>query len=160
RFFLCDFRGGTGSGVHSFGVKPRGAGFEVFDRAEFLWDVLVTDGDFGYDGCFYVTDWVNGWNLTGKGRLYRVYDPATRQAPEVLETKKLFAEGFAQRTPEQLVVLLRHRDQRVRQEAQFALVEKNGFAALREVSRDETADRLARLHAIWGLGQLGRKFRE
>ncbi|MFN0018311.1 MAG: PVC-type heme-binding CxxCH protein, partial [Pirellulaceae bacterium] len=39
RFFLCDFRGGTGSGVHSFGVKPRGAGFEVIDRGEFIWDV-------------------------------------------------------------------------------------------------------------------------
>jgi quinoprotein glucose dehydrogenase len=115
----------------------------------------VTDGDFGYDGCFYVTDWVNGWNLTGKGRLYRVFDPATRNAPEVMETKKLFAEGFTQRGSEQLVVLLRHRDQRVRQEAQFALVEKNGFAALREVSRDETADTLARLHAVWDWASWG-----
>jgi quinoprotein glucose dehydrogenase len=159
-FFLCDFRGGSGSGVHAITVRSNGAGYAVSSRSDFLWNVLVTDGDFGYDGCYYVTDWVNGWNQTGKGRLYRVFDPATRQAPEVLETKKLFAEGFSQRTPEQLVVLLRHRDQRVRQEAQFALVEKNGFAALREVSRDETADALARLHAIWGLGQLGRKIRE
>jgi len=159
-FFLCDFRGGSGSGVHAITVRTNGAGFAVASRSDFLWNVLVTDGDFGYDGCYYVSDWVNGWNQTGKGRLYRVFDPATREAPEVLETKKLFAEGFAQRTPEQLVVLLKHPDQRVRQEAQFALVEKNGFAALREVSRDDTADSLARLHAIWGLGQLGRKFRE
>src|SRR5207245_2508004 len=29
-FFLCDFRGGSAnSGVHSFAVKPRGAGFEI-----------------------------------------------------------------------------------------------------------------------------------
>ena len=57
-FFLCDFRGSTGSGVHSFGVKPKGAGFEVVDRHEFIWEVLVTDGDFGYDGSFYISDWV------------------------------------------------------------------------------------------------------
>src|SRR5262249_55033116 len=55
-FFLCDFRGGTGSGVYSFAVQPKGAGFEMIDRSEFLWEVLVTDGDFGYDRCFYITD--------------------------------------------------------------------------------------------------------
>jgi len=154
RFFLCDFRGGTGSGVHSFGVKPRGAGFEVFDRAEFLWDVLVTDGDFGYDGCFYVTDWVNGWNLTGKGRIYRVFDPETRNSPLVLETKKLIADGFDKRPSKELAALLAHPDQRVRQEAQFELARKEDVETFREVASTST-NQLARLHAIWGLGQRG-----
>lgn len=157
RFFLCDFRGGTGSGIHSIAVKPKGAGFEVTDRSDFIWDVLVTDGDFGPDGSFYLTDWVNGWNQTGKGRIYRVFDPETRNSPLVLETKKLIAEGFDQRSPDELAKLLAHADQRVRQEAQFALAAQwtalNGFQnALR------SDNQLARLHAVWGLGQIARRF--
>ncbi len=168
-FFLCDFRGGTGSGVHSFAVKPRGAGFEVIDRAEFLWDVLVTDGDFGYDGCFYVSDWVNGWNQTGKGRIYRVFDPETRASPLVAEVRRLFADGFDNRSPKELAALLAHPDQRVRQEAQFALVSKGAVAVdllkgilksgaevgwANFVAPQQLQPRLARLHAVWGLGQV------
>jgi quinoprotein glucose dehydrogenase len=158
-FFLCDFRGGSGSGIHSITVKPEGAGFAVTEHAEFLWNVLVTDGDFGYDGCFYLTDWVNGWNQTGKGRLYRVFDPATRQSPVVRETARLFAEGFAQRGTPELANLLKHADQRVRQEAQFALVERHAFAVLRDAARDTTVPLVTRLHGIWGLGQLVRQSR-
>jgi quinoprotein glucose dehydrogenase len=155
RFFLCDFRGGTGSGVHSFGVKPRGAGFEVIDRTEFLWDVLVTDCEFGPDGCFYVTDWVNGWNLTGKGRIYRVFDPETRNSPLVLETKKLIAEGFVRQSAEELKSLLAHPDQRVRLEAQFSLASQwTGIPTFSAALHGESQS--ARLHAIWGLGQIGR----
>ncbi len=158
-FFLCDFRGGSGSGIHAITVKPDGAGFAVANRSDFVWNVLVTDGDFGYDGCFYLTDWVNGWNQPGKGRIYRVFDPATRQSPAVLETKRLMAEGFAQRTTIELATLLKHADQRVRQEAQFALVERNAFAVLRDVAVNPTAGLMPRLHGIWGLGQLLRASR-
>jgi quinoprotein glucose dehydrogenase len=156
RFFLCDFRGGTGSGIHSIAVKPKGAGFEVTDRSDFIWDVLVTDGDFGPDGCFYLTDWVNGWNQTGKGRIYRVFDPETRNSPHVLETKKLIAEGFDQRSGGELVRLLDHADQRVRQEAQFALVARGATSIKPLASTLDSGDLLARLHAIWGLGQIAR----
>jgi quinoprotein glucose dehydrogenase len=155
RFFLCDFRGSTGSGIHSIAVKPKGAGFEVTDRSDFIWEVLVTDGDFGYDGCFYLTDWVNGWNLTGKGRIYRVFDPETRNSPLVLETKKLIAEGFDKRPSDELGKLLAHADQRVRQEAQFALASQaTGLPTFSAALQNENL--LARLHAIWGLGQIAR----
>jgi quinoprotein glucose dehydrogenase len=157
-FFLCDFRGVTGSGVYSFAVKPRGAGFEMIDRSEFVWEVLVTDGDFGYDGCFYLTDWVNGWGKTGKGRIYRVFDPATAKTPVVDETRKLFAEGFDHRSMAELAGLLTHPDMRVRQEAQFALANKGDAAVLTfTLVASRNTNRLARLHAIWGLGQMSRK---
>src|SRR5689334_4104920 len=52
-FFLCDFRGGSGSGIHAIKMKPAGAGYAVEEQSEFLWNVLATDGDFGFDGCFY-----------------------------------------------------------------------------------------------------------
>ena len=155
-FFLCDFRGSTGSGVHSFGVRPRGAGYEVTDRHEFLWECLVTDGDFGYDGSFYVSDWVEGWNKTGKGRIYRVYDPEFVKENGVKETKDYFAHGFDTLSVSKLASLLEHADMRVRQEAQFAIVARGPVTAattLRKIARNHH-DLFARLHAIWGLGQI------
>src|SRR5262249_50987631 len=158
-FFVCDFRGSPGgSGVLSFAVKPKGAAFEAADLHEAFWGVLATDCDFGPDGGFYVSDWVDGWELTGKGRLYRFADPQAEKAPAVAEVKKLLAEGFDQRPNEELAKLLEHADLRVRQEAQFALAEK-GEGALPTLARAATraTNRLARLHGIWGLGQLGRR---
>ncbi len=45
-----------------FALKPKGASFELVDRQQFVWAVLATDCDFGPDGGFYVSDWVEGWN--------------------------------------------------------------------------------------------------
>jgi quinoprotein glucose dehydrogenase len=156
-FFLCDFRGSSGSGVHSFGVRPWGAGFEVTDLHPFIWELLATDCDFGYDGSFYISDWVEGWNKTGKGRLYRMFDPELVKAKAVKETKDYFGEGFESRTVNELALLLSHPDMRVRQEAQFALVDRGPVTAARaltRVVRRKDADQFARLHCIWGLGQI------
>jgi quinoprotein glucose dehydrogenase len=158
-FFICDFRGSPGgSGVLSFAVKPKGAAFEAADLHEAFWSVLATDCDFGPDGGFYVSDWVDGWELTGKGRLYRFADPNAEKSPAVAEAKKLLAEGFDQRPSEELAKLLEHADLRVRQEAQFALADR-GTDALPTLARaaEKATNRLARLHGIWGLGQLGRR---
>jgi quinoprotein glucose dehydrogenase len=156
-FFLCDFRGsGGGSGVWSFAVKPKGAAFELVDKHEFVWGVLATDCQFGPDG-FYVSDWTEGWGLTGKGRIYRIGDPEMRKGAAVQEVKKLLAEGFDQRPAAELGKLLEHSDQRVRQEAQFALAVKDEqdaakLAVLKDVALTGK-NPLARLHAIWALGQ-------
>jgi len=154
-FFICDFHGSSnGSGVYSFAVKPKGAAFEIADGHQCVWNVLATDCDFGPDGGFYVSDWVEGWELTGKGRLYRFADADAAKKPEVAEVKKLLAEGFY-KSNDELMKLLEHPDQRVRQEAQFALVERGGKNgdSLAEVAKS-SKNRLARLHAVWGLGQL------
>ena len=158
-FFLCDFRGGSGgSGIHNFALKPKGASFEMVDAGQFVWNVLVTDVQFGVDGGIYFSDWVDGWGLPGKGRIYRVHDPALDQDPLVQETKKLIAEDLTQRSTPELAKLLGHRDQRVRQEAQFALVEKGaeGLKTLTQAAAKHESP-LARLHAIWGLGQIAAK---
>lgn len=156
-FFMCDFRGGTGSGVYSFACKPRGASFEVVNRSEFIWEVLLTDCEFGYDGAFYILDWVNGWGKTGKGRIYRVFHPARAQSPLVNETRALIAEGFDARTPAALAGFLTHPDMRVRQEAQFELASR-GEPSIGVFARiaDSNDSLVARLHGVWGLGQLVR----
>jgi quinoprotein glucose dehydrogenase len=161
-FFLCDFRGGaTNSGVWSFAVKPKGASYELVDREQCIWSILCTDCEFGPDGGLYVSDWVQGWDCTGKGRIYRFADPAAEKKNSAADVKKLLAGGFDKRSLDELVTLLEHPDMRIRQEAQFALAAKGKeaipvFAKVAKTS----PNMLARCHAIWGLGQLGRKLPE
>ena len=60
----------------------------------------------------------------------------------------------------ELARLLEHPDLRVRQEAQFALAARGGQAwqTLATVARSKTGT-LARIHAVWGLGQAARSSR-
>jgi quinoprotein glucose dehydrogenase len=155
-FFLVDFRGGgANSGVHTFTLRPKGAYFELAQPQHFIWGILATDVKFGVEGGAYVSDWVQGWEMTGKGRIYRIHDPAIDKDPLVLETKKLLAYGMEKRPFKELARLLAHRDMRVRQEAQFALADRGPQAikTLANVARNDSSQ-LARLHAIWGLGQI------
>lgn len=156
-FFLADFRGTPSrSGIRSFAVKPKGASFELTDSHEFIWQILATDVDFGYDGSLYVSDWVNGWNGLGKGRIYEFTDTEHAKAAKAAHSATLMKAGFSQRSVKELTKLLTHPDQRIRMEAQFELVNRNKLEALKSVAYD-SKDQLARLHAIWGIGQLGRK---
>jgi quinoprotein glucose dehydrogenase len=69
RFFLANFSGNPNSGIYAFKVRPKGAGFELEMNDRFWWNFLPTDIEFGYDGAIYATDWITGWDGTGKGRL-------------------------------------------------------------------------------------------
>ncbi|MCD6050315.1 MAG: repeat protein, partial [Verrucomicrobia bacterium] len=158
RFFLANFSGNPNSGIYSFAVQPQGAGFALKDNKKFWWNFLPTDIEFGYDGAIYATDWVNGWSGLGKGRIYRLSHPDEYSKPVAAQVKQLFAEGFDKRSTSELVNLIAHQDQRVRQEAQFALVDKKAEKELSSVAG--TGPTLhSRLHAIWGLGQLARQGR-
>lgn len=154
-FFLCDFRGGPGgSAIHAFALKPKGASFEVVDRMKIIQSVLPTDCDFGPDGGLYLSDWIDGWGLPNKGRIYKIFDPLKVKNPAVQEVTKLLAEGIAKRSADDLANLLDHADMRIRQEAQFALAERADIATLSAIAKKGTPR--ARRHAIWGLGQIGR----
>jgi quinoprotein glucose dehydrogenase len=157
-FFLVDFRGSSGqSGIRSFALKPKGASFEVVDSKQFVWSVLATDADFGPDGALYFSDWVEGWDKPNKGRLYRVIDTSRRGDAKVLEVKTMLAEGMSKRSNDELARLLAHADMRIRQEAQFELATRGeaGSRAFAQVAGSKE-NLLARIHAIWGLGQAAR----
>jgi quinoprotein glucose dehydrogenase len=157
-FFCADFTGGPGgnSAIWTLAVKPKGAGFAVSSPPKkFITQMLPTDCEFGPDGAFYWSDWTTGWDKPGKGRIFRVTDPEALKNPALAEAKKLLAEGLAKLTADELEKLLEHPHQRVRQEAQFELVALGADARLQKVLR-ESKNRLARLHAVWGLGQIGR----
>src|SRR5262249_31335878 len=90
----------------------------------------------------------------------RLHDPTLVDDPLVKETQQLLAEGMAHRPLAELGQLLAHPDMRVRQEAQFALAEKGATAHAILVDTLRTSShQMARLHAIWGLGQQGRHTR-
>ena len=153
-FFACDFTSNAGSSkIWAVSVKPKGASFEVNKPEAFVSGMVPTDCEFGPDGAFYWSDWVSGWAPQNRGRIFRVEDPEAMKNPAVGEAKKLFAEGFSKKTVEELVKLLEHPHQQVRLEAQWELAgRKEGKDAF--VKCLASANRMARIHAIWGLGQL------
>jgi quinoprotein glucose dehydrogenase len=157
-FFLVDFRGsGNQSGIRSFALRPKGASFELTDSQRFAWSVLATDVDFSPDGAVVFCDWVEGWDKPNKGRLYRIVDPSRRNDSTVREVQAMLAQGMDHRLDDELTKLLAHPDMRIRQEAQFVLAARgdDGWKAfVRLASSKENL--LARIHAIWGLGQIFR----
>ncbi|MCA9427179.1 MAG: HEAT repeat domain-containing protein, partial [Candidatus Omnitrophica bacterium] len=157
-FFLCDFRGTpTSSKIHAIQLKNKGAAFEVDQRWDFVTGNLPTDVDFGVRNGIYFSDWVDGWDQPLKGRIYRVYDPTREEDPVVLKTEKILNEGFADRSKEDLLGLLGHPNQRVRLESQWALADLKDDAVPDLIATAKKNDNLlARFHAIWGLGQIGR----
>ncbi len=156
RFFLCDFRGGpANSGIRTFRVEPSGAFFQMVDPQETIWRILATDVAFAPDGSLYISDWVNGWEGEGKGRLYRIA-PDPEADSRSSEVQSLLQGDWESLPVESLAMLLGHDDQRVRQEAQFELVRREDADRLTEATRSEQP-LLARLHAMWGLEQLTRQ---
>ena len=166
-FFYADFPGG----VRSFAIEQKGASYTVDNpkdvlqdnspktmTGKLLWGLYPSDVAFAPGGGMYVLDWVYGWEKTGRGRIFRVHDPVTDASAPVLEAKKILTEGMQKRSVEELAKLLGSVDQRVRLAAQWALAGQAGGAkVLAGVASESKSPRLARLHAIWGLGQIAEK---
>ncbi len=171
-FFVSDFPGG----LRTFAVEPDGAFFKVVPEpgadlagrwqednsatnmvGKVLWDLSPVDVAFPPGGGVTVADWVQGWEKTGKGRLWHVSDPALAGDPLIAETKRLLAEGMIKRGEKELLTLLGHRDQRVRLEAQWELAGRGtkSFTGLKKTAF-ESKNPLARVQALFALGQLGR----
>jgi quinoprotein glucose dehydrogenase len=161
KFFLSDFRGSAGASVvHEISLEPQGAFFKLKEDKNIVQGILTTDVDFGVDGAMYVLDWVETWGGAGKGRIYKITDPKANVALQA-EVKKLLGEGMSKRTEDELGKLLAHADMRVRQAAQFELAAR-GEKALTVFTKIAQANpaQLARIHAIWGLGQLAPALKE
>lgn len=160
-FFLCDFRGGPSySQIWCFALAEKGASFEVQNFRTFVKGTLVTDADFGADGKLYFSDWVEGWGQTGKGRIYRVYDPVRAESATVREVERLLQAGLDGKATAEIAPLLAHPDQRLRLRAHLELADPKrgaqGYEALAEAARfGKTL--YARLHGVWGMGVAARK---
>lgn len=161
KFFLVEFVGDpTRSNIWSFDLKPKGASFELNTDESILTGVLPTGIDFGPDGALYLADWVNGWGSKNFGRVWKldVTENNNDLEKERLETQKLMTHNYKDDDSENLVKLLAYGDMRIRQKAQFELAKRTfwGYRALKKVLTDST-NQFARIHAIWGIGQIAAK---
>ncbi|MGE4550502.1 MAG: HEAT repeat domain-containing protein, partial [Opitutales bacterium] len=149
-FFLAQ-----GRKLTAFKVRPKGAAFEMFDEQAIPGCSSNTGVAFGPDGALYVTDWMNG--PSDRGRVWKVDDPKASDSPVRKRVRKILATGMKKRTIDQLSEFLREDDFRIRKAAQFELVRRGeqGSKALLASAR-QNEHRLARLHGIWGLGQVAR----
>jgi quinoprotein glucose dehydrogenase len=157
RFLLADFRGGpAGSSVRSFRLRPKGASFEPYDEEETFKNLLATDVEFGPDGAVWVSDWVQGWNGDGKGRLWRFAPTEPQPAGEVDVATLLAGDWSAQASP-RLAQLLGHADRRLRLEAQWELARRGDASMFESIVSDQSQPLLARVHALTGLCQIARR---
>lgn len=171
-FFMCDFRGGPNSLVHSFALRPKGASFEAYDLSELVSGFLCTDVTFGPDGAVYVSDWVKGWDKAEAGRIYRISDAREKDSSKVMETRLRLSRGFGELGIPDLLRDLGHADLRVRSGAQRECVRRflsnpelqaalqRGLKSTAEGKgpvRADEGERLAllrRIHAIQALSEL------
>ena len=160
KFFLVEFVGNPDrSHIWAFDLKSKGASFELDTDQSILSGVLPTGIEFGPDGALYVADWINGWNTKNYGRVWKldVTENDNDLAQQRQETQRLMTLDYENQSTDELVKLLAYPDKRIRQKAQFALVNSgSGDKAFDGVIKNGN-DQFARIHAIWGIGQLAAK---
>ncbi|MFN4144290.1 MAG: PVC-type heme-binding CxxCH protein [Runella sp.] len=161
KFFLVEFVGTPArSPIWAFSLKPKGATFELESEKNIVSGILPTGIKFGPDGALYIADWINGWDTKNYGRVWRldVTPDKNDLATQRQETKRLMQLDYTKQSDEQLYQLLMYEDMRIRQKAQFALVNrgKKGMIQLQNAATQKE-NQLARIHGIWGIGQLTRK---
>ena len=157
QFLLADFRGtASKSGIRSLRNEPDGAFFKLAEDRQPFWQILATDVQFGPDGAVYVSDWVNGWQGEGRGRIYRFLAEEDQHSPVVSEVRAILASEFVELPAEKLAGYLGHRDRRIRLKAQLELARRGAFDLLARAALDGPSLQ-QRLHGIWGLGYLTRR---
>lgn len=157
---MVDFYG-SGSTIHQFQCVPDGAGFGLQDRRVYYKGVTVTDIAWGYDGRLYCSDWGEGWGPNDKGNVFTITNEtvhANEDAREVIdEIEAIYDAGFRDRDEAELVEMLAHHDQRVRLDAHHELASRGAIDSLSATAADASAPVLQRVHAIWGLWEIGGK---
>lgn len=158
KFFLVEFRGNpSGSKIWSFDLKPSGASFDLKSEQKIIEGMLPTGLKFGPDGALYFSDWINGWATKDYGRVWKldVAESENDLQAERAETKRLIQLTYEDQSNDLLFDLLGYGDQRIRLKSQFELAKrgKKGAETFKKAITQKE-NQLARVHAIWGIGQL------
>ncbi|MFD3393628.1 HEAT repeat domain-containing protein [Aquirufa sp. OSTEICH-129V] len=159
KFFLVEFVGNANnSHIWSFDLKPKGASFDFKSEVDVVSGILPTGIRFGPEGALYAADWVTGWDIKNYGRVWKldVDEKSNDLAAERAQTKAYIQMDYAKAGVPQLASLLAYGDMRVRQKAQFELVARGQAAELWKAI-EQKENQFARVHGIWGIGQLAAK---
>ncbi|EDM27062.1 hypothetical protein LNTAR_07454 [Lentisphaera araneosa HTCC2155] len=147
------------NGVHAFDLEPDGAGLKKKDHDHFWSGGLIMDTEFDRDGRLYLADYVASGNPrdgSRKGAIYLLKNPEAMQKESVLSASRILRKGFTSSSAQELYQNLFHRDMRVRLFSQFELAKRKDAKVFAK-GLQQTENELARLHSIWGFGQLSRK---
>ena len=150
-FILCY---SPGTRLEALWLEPNGASFKLKQTKRLPTSGCPSGINFGPDGALYLADWGGGWNRNNKGGVIKIDDPEAANSELRKKTAALLAK--LPDDPEYQMNLLSHPDQRVRLEAQFALVGKRELDRLRGCALNEKQPLLGRIHALWGLAQAHR----
>ncbi len=154
-FILNQFPSGQ---MTAFQIAPSGASFVMKNERVIHSGIMGIGLAFTPQGSLIMADWSGGYPLDEIGHIWTADDPTAQNNPERLETARILSTHSSNPTH------FSHPDQRVRLLAQFALVKEGDYAVLEAIAHTplfpqptpppmDKADQLARIHAIWGLGQ-------
>ena len=156
KFFLVEFVGNANmSHIWSFDLKPKGASFDFKSEEDVVKGILPTGIRFGPEGALYASDWIFGWDTKNYGRIWKidVEEKENDLKAEREQTKQYIQQDYAKQSLTQLYDLLFYADQRVRLKAQYELAERKASAIFVKAIQQKE-NQLARVHGIWGLGQI------
>ncbi len=153
-FLLNEFPSGK---MRGFRAERDGATFKMADARVLNTGIMGIGLSWHPDGSLFLADWIGGYPLDGLGAVWRADVRGAAGRPERVETHALLKAGFAKTGEGELVKLLAHADQRVRQGAQLELAKRGRSAEFLAVANNPSAPQLARIHALWGYGQLLRR---
>ena len=149
--FLCEF---PVQKVTAFKTQPKGAYFKMVDEHIFLFGMMASAINFGPDGSLYIANWDGKWQPNELGSIWMVDNPSIRKSEPRKKVTNLLRSNFKNHSNLFLVSLLSHQDQRIRLEAQFELAKRDRFEDMLKTVTDASLPKLARIHAMWGIGQL------
>lgn len=148
----CFFMTNQQGQVRVFRFLEKGAHFEFKEQAAIKGGRSNTGLAVGPDGALYSACYGGG-----RGSIFRFDVTEEHQHPARRDTQRILALDAEKIAPEKLPGWLGHPDQRVRMKGQFELARRNMPEVLMKVLQNPEATRLARLHAIWGIGQISRR---
>ncbi len=154
RFLLTNYSGApeaSSSLLVSF--APAGAGFQTTEVSPLIKGIAASDVALGYDGRLFFADFGGGWSINTNASIQVLAPTDAQLLANGKANAATMATGFSSLPEAALEKLLHHPDQRLRREAQFELVRQTKTELLNRIAQIDP-DRLARLHALRGLGQL------
>jgi putative membrane-bound dehydrogenase-like protein len=147
-FILDQFPNGK---MDAFTLEPAADGFKMVGLRTINQGIMGIGMAWAPSGKAYFADWIGGYPLDGKGAIWNM-DVATKTDPVSQEILSLPLSSPLPK--ERLLLLLGHRDQRVRINASLRLDRLGAWDDLLAVALDTKRERFARIHALfgWGMG--------
>ncbi|MCE9519654.1 MAG: HEAT repeat domain-containing protein [Verrucomicrobia bacterium] len=149
-FFLNQFPSGK---MNALRLESAGATWKLAEDVPVSSGIMGVGMSWGPEGQLYFADWDGGYPLNQKGAIWTLDAPATDRDPLREEVRKRIGDGYGKLAPDALRAMLGHADVRLRKGAQFELAHRGAWDDLLATARNAKALPLARLHAVWGLGQ-------